>query len=330
MDPSPKSEYLARIHRAQDFIESRLAESLNLDQIARAAGFSPFHFHRVFSAVTGETLYQFILRIRLERAGCQLLQNPRKPITAIALDCGFSSSATFARAFRATYGMSASDWRSGRSLEFLDQSMCGRKNRKTLSKNGEATSFDGQYGERTDTGIQTSIGPVNERRILMPVKAQSVSVESLPALTVAYLRHVGPYAGDEQLFGRLFGQLCAWAGPRGLMGPETRRLTLYHDSPELTEAEKLRISVCVSVPPGTPPEGEVGVLTLDAGKYARAKFELNADEYPGAWRWFMAEWLPESGYVPDDRLCYELYLNDPEAHPERKCVVEITMPVKPL
>ena len=41
-------------------------------------------------------------------------------------------------------------------------------------------------------------------------------------------------------------------------------------------------------------------------------------------------WLPESGYQPDDRLCYEIYQNDPKEHPEGIHIVDICVPVKPL
>jgi AraC family transcriptional regulator len=44
----------------------------------------------------------------------------------------------------------------------------------------------------------------------------------------------------------------------------------------------------------------------------------------------MGDWLPDSGYQPDDRPCYELYHNDPKEHPENKCIVDICIPVKPL
>ena len=122
-----RAEYLARIHRVMDHIERHLGERLSLEDAGRAwRCFSPFHFHRVFTACAGESLYQFILRLRLERAANQLLQNPRKSITAIALDCGFGGSAAFARAFRAGFGVSASEWRAG-----------GSKNRETIRKDGE-------------------------------------------------------------------------------------------------------------------------------------------------------------------------------------------------
>ncbi|HYD40040.1 MAG TPA: GyrI-like domain-containing protein [Anaeromyxobacter sp.] len=158
-------------------------------------------------------------------------------------------------------------------------------------------------------------------------KADSISVEELPAFTVAYVRHVGPYAGDAELFGRLFGRLGHWAGPRGLIGKDARWLAMYHDDPEITPAEKLRLSVCLSVPAGTQGERDVSVTEIPAGKCAVARFSLHTSEYAAAWNWLMGEWLPASGYQPDDRPCYEVYLSQPEDPVQ---LVDIVQPVKAL
>jgi AraC family transcriptional regulator len=71
-------------------------------------------------------------------------------------------------------------------------------------------------------------------------------------------------------------------------------------------------------------------MTLASGRYAQARFELVPDQYQAAWEAVYGEWLPESGYQPDDRLAFERYLNDPEDHPEGKHTVEICVPVKAL
>lgn len=157
-----------------------------------------------------------------------------------------------------------------------------------------------------------------------------VDVREEPEFTLAYVRHTGPYAGDGELFARLFGTVAQWAGPRGLLGPETRAISVYHDSPSLTEAEKLRISVGFSVPPDTPVAGEIGKMTIAGGTYAFARFELADDEYGRAWDAVFCGWLPESGYQPADGLCYEWYHGSPEEHPQGKAVVDICVPVKPL
>ena len=320
-NPYLKEEYRARINRVMDFIEKNLDQDLSLNQLAQVANFSPFHFHRIFRAMVGEPLMQFILRIRLEKAATQLLFHPKKSITEIALDCGFSSSATFARAFKDKFLCSASDYRKKQNS----------KNRKTDSKNDQ---LDGNPRKATNHYSVYLAGEFfNQKWNIMvdnKIKAQ-VEVKTLPEITVAYVRHVGPYKGNEQLFGSLFEKIMRWAGPRGLIKfPETMTLSIYHDNPDVTNEEKLRLSVGISVPKETEVEGEIGKMILPAGEYAIARVEINADEYEAAWDAVYGGWLPESGYQPADSLCFEWYHNDPKQHPEGKHVLDICIPVKPL
>lgn len=310
-----RGEYLARIHRAQDYIETHLGEELKLEDIARAAHFSSFHFHRLYTALTGETLYQFILRIRLERAAGRLCQSMLEPVTNIALDVGFSSAATFARAFKEHFGVSASEYRVAMESKI----------RKMVGKDGKAEDAASLYLD----GMEFK--PATRSESMKPVAAKSIEVRELSAKTLAYLRHVGPYAGDAELFGRLWGKMCAWAGPRGLLQPpQTEMITIYHDNPEVTEPQKLRMSLGVTVPADTPVSGEFALLTIPAGKYACALFEIDPADYGAAWQAVMGEWLPQSGWQPDDNPAYECYFNDPEQHPQHKHIVEIRMGVKPL
>lgn len=325
-----RKEYIARINRVMDYIERNLDRQLKLDELARVANFSAFHFHRIFGALTGETLNRFIQRVRVEKAGSLLLTNPAASVTEIAFDCGFSSSSTLARAFSAHFGMSASEWRDGGY----------RKICKTRSKIGNTNSKDGNdfdefasYLERVhDEGARSFENTMQERRTLMiDTSKVTVKVETLPTMHVAYVRHVGPYAGDEELFRGLIGTLMKWAGPRGLVRfPESKMLMVYHDNPEITDESKLRTSVCITVPEGTPVDGEIGSMDIPGGEYAIAHFEITGDEYGDAWKYVYGQWLPDSGYQPDDRPCFEDCLNDPGQHPEGKHIVDICVPVKPM
>ena len=158
-----------------------------------------------------------------------------------------------------------------------------------------------------------------------------IEVKDMPDFQVAYVRHIGPYQGDSTLFQGLFEKLMKWAGPRGLLHfPETTMMCVYHDDPNITQEDKQRVSVCITVPEDTAVEGEVGKMVVPGGKFAVARFEIAADEYGEAWDMVMGGWLPESGYQPDDRLCYEIYQNDPKTHPENLHIVDICLPVQPL
>jgi len=85
-------EYETRVNRVIDHIRGHLADELSLSTLARVAAFSPFHFHRVFRAITGETLFGFIHRLRIEKAAGALLNHPDQSVLEIALDHGFASA----------------------------------------------------------------------------------------------------------------------------------------------------------------------------------------------------------------------------------------------
>ena len=319
-----QESYTARTNRVIDYIDTNIDKDLSLEELAEVARFSPFHFHRIFSAMVGETLYGFIQRIRVEKAAGKLVLNPKRSITEIALECGFSGSSAFARAFRDGFGMSASDWR---SRGYPQDS----KERKADSKESQAV---GNIRQDFDVHSYYTQGIVRQIwRVEMKNKEiqTNVEVKELPEMHVAYVRHIGPYKGDTELFARLFGKLMAWAGPRGLLRfPETKVLGVYHDDPEITDEEKLRTDACITVPEDTRVEGEIGKTTIAAGKYAVAHFEIKTDQYEDAWKAVYGGWLPESGYQPDDGPCYEVYHNDPKEHPEGKQIVDICVPVKLL
>jgi AraC family transcriptional regulator len=318
-----REEYTARVNHVIDYIEDNIDQELSLPVLAAIAGFSPFHFHRIFSSLIGETLNGFIQRIRVEKAASMLIYNPQQSITGIALECGYSGASAFARAFREAFGMSARYWRAGGYLK-------DRKNSQTDSKKWQLSS-----NIRQDLDLHSNYS-IRKQEWRVEMKSNqnliaNIEVKDTKEFHVAYIRHIGPYAADVELFGRLFNKLAAWAGPRGLLQlPDTRFLTIYHDSPELTDPSKLRTDVCITVPANTRVDGEVGKAVIPAGKNAIAHFEIKPDQYTDAWNAVYGGWLPESGYQPDDRPCFELYLNDAKSHPEGKCIVNIYVPVKPL
>jgi AraC family transcriptional regulator len=104
--------YIARINRVIDHISANLAGTLDLQALADVAYFSPWHFHRVFQAVTGETLADCVRRLRLESAAQHLIYSSQTALQ-IALETGFASAEVFSRAFRAHFGMTPTAWRRG-------------------------------------------------------------------------------------------------------------------------------------------------------------------------------------------------------------------------
>jgi len=105
-----QKEYIYRINRVIDFIEANIDKELTLEKLSEVANFSPFHFHRIFSAFTGETLNGFIKRKRIERAASILLSEPERPIAEIAYYCGYSSPSVFCRNFKDRFRVSAKNF----------------------------------------------------------------------------------------------------------------------------------------------------------------------------------------------------------------------------
>ena len=104
------TDTLERIQRAIDHVEAHLTEELPLSAIAEHSGCSPWHFHRLFVSLTGETPATYIWKRRLSEI-CRRLVETRQPLVDIALDCGFESQATFTRAFTRHVGVSPGRFR---------------------------------------------------------------------------------------------------------------------------------------------------------------------------------------------------------------------------
>lgn len=318
-----RAEYVARINRVIDYIDKNLSQNFTLEEVATVANFSPFHFHRIFRFMVGEPLNQFISRIRMERAASFLIATPEKTITEIMFDVGINDSSSFSRLFKKYMKMSPTDWRN----------MVNSKNSQMKSNFEQQLSNVRQTLEESSCYITSDI--MNQQwSVKMKTENQltaHVTVKEIPEFSVAYVRYIGPYAGNSDLFKGLFEKIFKWAGSRGLINfPETKCMCIYHDDPNITDEEKLRTSICLSVPDDTEVGGEIGKMKIPAGKYAFANFRIDDTQFQEAWNIVCKEWLPESGYVPDDRPTFEMYNNDVNTDPEHKFDVDIVIPVKPM
>jgi AraC family transcriptional regulator len=101
--------WFERIDRATQLLGSRLDDPPALAELASAAGISPFHFHRIWRAMTGETVAQSVLRLRLDAAKTMLADGA--DVTETSMASGFATSQSFARAFRRQTGRTPTDWR---------------------------------------------------------------------------------------------------------------------------------------------------------------------------------------------------------------------------
>lgn len=292
--------YMSKINKVQDYIESHIEEELSITKLAHVASFSEFHFQRIFKMMTGECLYSYIKRIRLEKAVFFLRSNPNLQIQNIAFSVGFSTQASFAKAFKERFGMNAS------GIRKLSDTKMSELTRE-LSTNGKVLNIEMQYN--------------------IPIE---LTIKSIDPIKVLYLRHTGAYKGNSDLFMKLFTKLYGYATRKNRVNNETKWFAVYHDFGDLTEEEKLRLSVCMSMENDQVSDGEFGCMEIAGGKYAVGRFSLEPDDYQSAWNYMILKWLPESGYVPDDRLCFEYYPPMDNENDSIRRIVEIFIPITPL
>jgi AraC-like DNA-binding protein len=108
--------YRSRVNNVIDYVNNNLDKSISLEELASVANFSPFHFHRIFVAVTGESVNNFSNRMRLEKAA-RLLKFSNNSISEIATECGLSSPSTFSRAFKQYFGITPNTYRNNGEIK---------------------------------------------------------------------------------------------------------------------------------------------------------------------------------------------------------------------
>lgn len=112
--------YAERVQRVVDFLAEHLDEELNFEALARVACFSPYHFHRIYRGLLGETVNDTVRRLRLHRAAVDLLDRELS-IERTARRAGYTSQAAFTRAFRDEYGEPPARYRVARRVVQLKQ-----------------------------------------------------------------------------------------------------------------------------------------------------------------------------------------------------------------
>lgn len=301
-----KAETLSFYERAVRHAVSMVIESLDgaldLRALARQAAMSPFHFHRVFRGMVGETPLELHRRLRLERAAWRLREGD-DPVTDIAFGAGYETHEAFTRAFRTRYDCSPSEFRRGRGL---DADGCARPFQIEL------TARSGVHFRPEGTGplhIHFTRGGPN----------MNVETVDRPELRVATVRHVGPYDRIAEAFARL-GQLAA---ANHLFAPQAEMIAIYHDDPESTPPAELRSDAAISIAADARVPDGLDQARLPGGRYARAIHVGPYRQLGDAWARLMGEWLPQSGFRVGEGVAYEIYRNTPGEVPEDQLVTEL-------
>ena len=303
-------EYVDALIRALRHIESHLEEEIDLSDIAREAGYSLYHFHRVFQSVVGESRKEYIRKRRLTEAA-RTLRGSNRPIADIAVECGYQSREAFVRAFLQAFGFPPSACRTGRRFSDLRLPM-------------------------PDDALRHAA--LRTQDLLAP------RFERLPRRTVA--GHVRRFRSDGSNQKGIPDFWQAWIAEKGwtqlppaLRPGESLGIVFPSDTPDFEYLIGFEVSAGSRLPalhhrpghdsgasrraPGNAALGSPEVRELPEGCFAAFPvFGPFTENVQKTWTWIYSRWLMQSGYRHDGREDIEWYRPEGDMEP-----VTLYMPV---
>ena len=299
-----QEEYIKRINKVLSYIDENLDSDLSLEAISGIACYSPFHLHRLFKAITNETLNVYVVRKRIERTAMMLVHNKEYTITEIADKYGFANDSTFSRTFKKIYGQSPTEFRKSNRGNFS-------KIRKVDSKNGQVDFISEEY-----------VCNINNLKNWIKMNAK-IEIKEMPEKYLAYVTQIG-VNGIEEAFQRIIH----WALSKNLLSKDNTHLCrLFHDSFKVTDADKVRMSIGIISGQELQVENEIGLTKIEKGKNIVGRFEIEPREFEKSWDSLFI-WMNENGYKKADRYPFEIYYNNMNEHPEKKCIVDLCIPIE--
>jgi len=227
--------------------------------------------------------------IRLRlESAAHLLRASNQPVHEIALRSGYENPASFNKAFKKRFQMAPLDYRNMKQQE---------------------------------TQIIHNQNIVN-MHLHIPTKPKIKTIESK---TVIYVQSTGPYSESAS---RAWTKVCDFAAKKKLFGWKTSFIGISHDSPDITEAEKLRYDACMTIRKTVIPEGEIGVKTIEGGRYAIFRHKGSYNHLNDSYQYIYSTWMAESGAEPDDKPCFEIYINSPDKVSPEKLITDIYIPIQ--
>ncbi|MFD3836368.1 effector binding domain-containing protein [Streptomyces sp. NPDC058642] len=254
---------LERLNQAMEYIEDRLDQRIEAADVARTALTSEYHLRRMFSALAGMPLSQYIRRRRLTIAGAEVLAGDRT-LLEIAVRYGYTSTEAFARAFRAMHGVGPGEARrTGAALE----SQPRLSFRLTVEGSG---SMRYRIVEKDEFRV---VG----RKVRVPLVHEGMN----PAIA-DFIRGLG-----QETLGRI--EELSDQEPQGILG--------VSDNLDPSRAEGTELDYWHGVVSGAPVPDDMEALTVPAGTWA--VFE-NSGPFPQAlqhlWRDVFTQWFPSNPY----------------------------------
>lgn len=283
---------MQNIFDAIRYIEEHLDERLELGTLAGVAGYSKYHFCRIFQAYTGENVTEHISRLRLQRATMKI-SDKNKNLLDVAVECGYQSHSGFIRAFEKMFSSRPKDFK--------------KQHEKNLSRYKEALVGSYEIVSRDDVWVlyARTLGDYEQS-----------SGEAWATLNEETKKACLKIAADDPTF-RLI-----------LTFDTSEIIGICYDNPDTTEADKIRYEACATTDKETAALlDKYGMQTkiLKGGKFA--KLTCSGDSEKEVWLGFYKQ-VCDDGYTIRDEPPFEKYLNDPDTTPLQDVRTEIYIGVE--
>lgn len=259
------------------YIQQHLQLGLDVEHLAKVAGFSPFHFHRVFKALTGESLMSHVRRLRMEKAAWRLATS-KSSVLEIALESGYQTAEAFSRRFSRDFGSSPRQFRQTHGFCW-----------------------------HIDPARPVHFHPEEAPKLVDIVEGSELAVEltELPPQRVAYIEHLGNYLHTIDLW----RSILEWSSSHAWQ--PSLRIGVCYDDPAVTPEEELRYEACVNYNPEVPLMPGMRVRNLWKGKAAVYSYKGAYEGLVEAYEKFAGGWLSQTNLLIRDKPCLEFYSVSP-------------------
>lgn len=294
-------DYTACLQRTLDHIEDHLKEPLTAEQLANLAGFSLYHFYKVFHSRTGLPVMDYVRRRRLAHAAADMAGS--RTLLAIALDYGFETHAGFTKAFRKTYGLTPEQYRihaTGRVPERVD-----------LAKLADYHMTGGMM-------MRPTLVTKPEIKLAGYALETTMNGENLTDIPAFWNRYI------EENRGRDLQETLAPVSPAEygacIMLPDKPEHFLYLIGVEVADFDSVPERMQTAVLPAS----TYAVFTTPAADRANGAF---SDAIQGMTTYVYNEWFPNSGYTfASGGVEFELY--DARSDGDSNLQMDLYVPVE--
>jgi AraC family transcriptional regulator len=275
--------YQQRLEKVIDFIGKHVDEDVSLEKVSAVFCVSKFHFHRLFTALTGLSLQQYIRWLRMKRAAHQLVVNQEQSIINIAINAGFTSHEAFSRLFKQMCGLSPSQFRQQANWSYWDSSpYC-------LPKRGEAN--------------------------------MKVDVKKVNKIRLAVIEHRGDPQWIGKSVNKLI--TWAKAQSVNLKPKAGEAFAFAYDDPKTTAPEEFRMDLGIKIPDNLELSNDVVEKFIPPGRYAVTLHKGSRDRIGDTVYYLYREWLLNSGEQLGDFPCIFCYYNFEHEVVETEALTEV-------